>query len=186
VLDQVVSADPSNQEAKNLLADALEQMGYQAESGPWRNFYLTGAKELREGVKRLPMPQTASPNIIRSTPIEVLFDYMAVRLNGPKSEGKHIAINVNLPDPKQQYGLVLENAVLHTSKPVEQPDATLTIGRASLNDIILGQATLAKKLESGDAKVEGNEAQLDTLFSLLDTFEFWWNVSTPNPPPAKK
>jgi alkyl sulfatase BDS1-like metallo-beta-lactamase superfamily hydrolase len=161
-------------------------MGYQAESGPWRNFYLTGAKELREGVKKLPAPQTASPDIIRSMPIEMLFDYMAVRLNGPKSEGKHIAINVNLPDPKQQYGLVLENAVLHTSKPVEQPDATLTIARASLNDIILGQATLAKKLESGDAKVEGNKAQLDTLLSLLDTFEFWWNVSTPNPPPAKK
>ena len=186
VLDQVVSADPSNQEAKNLLADALEQMGYQAESGPWRNFYLTGAKELREGVKKLPAPQTASLEIIRSMPIEMCFDYLAVRLNGPKSEGKHIAINVSLPDSKQQYGLVLENAVLHTGKPVKQPDVTLTIARASLNDIILGQATLAKKLESGDAKVEGNRAQLDTLLSLLDTFEFWWNVSTPNAPPAKK
>jgi alkyl sulfatase BDS1-like metallo-beta-lactamase superfamily hydrolase len=55
-----------------------------------------------------------------------------------------------------------------------------------LNDIILGQATLAEKLESGDAKVEGNRAQLDTLLSLLDSFEFWWNVSTPNSPPAQK
>jgi len=132
------------------------------------------------------MPQTARPDIIRSMPIEMLFDYLAVRLNGPKAEGKNIALNVNLPDFKQHYGLVLENAVLHTSKPVEQPDATLTIARASLNDIILGQATLSEKLESGDARVEGDEAQLDTLLSLLDTFEFWWNVSTPNPPPAKK
>jgi alkyl sulfatase BDS1-like metallo-beta-lactamase superfamily hydrolase len=186
VLDQVVSADPSNQEAKNLLADALEQMGYQAESGPWRNFYLTGAKELREGVKKLPVPRTTRADIIRSMPIEMLFDYLAVRLNGPKSDGKNISINLNLPDSKQQYALVLENAVLHTSKPVKQPDAILTIARASLNDIILGQATLAEKLESGNVKVEGNKAHLDTLLSLLDTFEFWWNVSTPNAPPAKK
>ncbi len=186
VLDQVVSADSSNPEAKNLLADALEQMGYQAESAPCRNFYLTGAKELREGVKTLPVQQTASPDIIRAMPIEMFFDYMAVRLNGPKSEGKKISINVNLPDSKQQYGLVLENAVLHTRQPVNQPDATLTIPRASLSDIILGQATLAQKLESGDAQVDGNKVQLDTLLALLDTFELWWNVSTPNQPPAKK
>lgn len=186
VLDHVVSADPSNQEAKALLADALEQMGYQAESGPWRNFYLSGAKELREGVKKLSTPQTASPDIVRSLPIEMLLDYLAVRLNGPKSEGKNIVINVILSDSTQQYGLLLENAVLHTSKPIEQPDATLIIARTSLNDIILGQASLAEKLKSGDALVEGNKAQLDTLLSLLDTFEFWWNVSTPNPPPARK
>lgn len=186
VLDQVVSADTSNQEAKDLLADALEQLGYQAESGPQRNYYLTGAKELREGVQKLPVPHTASPDMIRALPIEMLFDYLAVRLNGPKSEGEKIAVNVNLADSTQQYGLVLENSVLHTCKPVERPDVVLTIDRTSLNDIVLGQATLAEKLESGDARVEGNKAQLDTLFSLLDTFEFWWNVSTPNPLPASQ
>ena len=66
MVNQVVFADPSTQEAKDLQADALEQLGYQAESGPWRNFYLTGAKELREGVAQLPTPNTASPDTIRA------------------------------------------------------------------------------------------------------------------------
>src|SRR3546814_13573213 len=66
VVNHVVFAEPDNQDARNLQADALEQLGYQAESGPWRNFYLTGAKELREGVTQLPTPNTASPDIVRS------------------------------------------------------------------------------------------------------------------------
>jgi alkyl sulfatase BDS1-like metallo-beta-lactamase superfamily hydrolase len=61
VVNHVVFADPDNQAAKDLQADALEQLGYQAESGPWRNFYLTGAKELREGVAKLPTPNTPAP-----------------------------------------------------------------------------------------------------------------------------
>ena len=65
-------------------------MGYQAESGPWRNFYLTGAKELREGVKQLPAPNTASPDTVRAMSLDLFFDYLGVRLNGPKAAGKTI------------------------------------------------------------------------------------------------
>src|SRR3546814_3884158 len=84
LVNHVVFAEPDNQDARNLQADALEQLGYQAESGPWRNFYLTGAKELREGVTQLPTPNTASPDIVRSMTPEMFFDYLGVRLNGDR------------------------------------------------------------------------------------------------------
>lgn len=62
VVSKVVFADPDNRTAHELQADALEQLGYQAESGPWRNFYLTGAQELRSGVKQMPIPNTVRPD----------------------------------------------------------------------------------------------------------------------------
>src|SRR3546814_511008 len=96
VVNHVVFAEPDNQDARNLQADALEQLGYQAESGPWRNFYLTGAKELREGVTQLPTPNTASPDIVRSMTPEMFFDYLGVRLNGPKAAETEAVINVDL------------------------------------------------------------------------------------------
>ncbi|MFC6631942.1 alkyl/aryl-sulfatase [Microbulbifer taiwanensis] len=183
VLDQLVSAEPNNQVARNLLADTLEQLGYQQENGPWRNFFLSGAKELREGVKKLPVPVTASPDTIRNMPIEMFFDYQAIRLNGKKAAGKNLAFNIELPDVDQRYSLVLENGVLNYGKPVDKPDATVTTNRASLNDIMLGTATMQDKITDGSAKVSGDTDALNTFLAMLDTFEFWWNLVTPNPPP---
>lgn len=93
VVNHVVFADPQNQAALVLQADAFEQLGYQAESGPWRNFYLTGAKELREGVKQLPVPSSASPDTVRVLSLDLLFDYLGVRLNGPRAAGKTVTLN---------------------------------------------------------------------------------------------
>ncbi|WP_323844581.1 alkyl/aryl-sulfatase [Microbulbifer magnicolonia] len=183
VLDNLVSAEPNNRVARNLLADALEQLGYQQENGPWRNFFISGAKELREGVKKLPVPNTASPDTIRSMPTGMFFDYLGIRLNGPKAAGKNIAINVSLPDVKENYSLVLENGVLNYGPPVDRPHSTVTINRSDLNDVILGTATMKDKMNDGSAKVTGDQAEFETLLSLLDTFEFWWNLVTPNPPP---
>jgi alkyl sulfatase BDS1-like metallo-beta-lactamase superfamily hydrolase len=96
VVNHVVFADPDNQAAKDLQADALEQLGYQAESGPWRNFYLTGAKELREGVKELPTPNTASPDTVRAMSPEMFFDYLGVRLDSAKAADAAMTLNVDL------------------------------------------------------------------------------------------
>lgn len=181
VLDNLVSAQPDNQAARNLLADALEQLGYQQENGPWRNFFLSGASELRAGVKKLPAPNTASPDTIRNMPIEMFFDFLAIRLNGPKAAGKNIVINVSLPDVKENYSLVLENGVLNYGPPVDKPQAAVSIDRTDLNDVILGTASMKDKISDGSAKVSGDAAQFDALLSLLDTFEFWWNLVTPNP-----
>jgi alkyl sulfatase BDS1-like metallo-beta-lactamase superfamily hydrolase len=116
VVNHVVFAQPSNQKAKNLQADALEQLGYQSEAGPWRNFYLTGAKELREGVKRLPVPDTASPDTVRAMNLDLFFDYLAMRLNGPKAENQHVMLNFDFTDTQEKYMVEMVNGVLNHTK----------------------------------------------------------------------
>jgi alkyl sulfatase BDS1-like metallo-beta-lactamase superfamily hydrolase len=163
-----------------LQAEALEQLGYQAESGPWRNFYLTGAKELREGVKQFPVAISASPDTVRAMSLDLLFDYLGVRLNGPKAAGKKLTLNLNFTDTKEKYVLALENAALnHTRGQVKDADATLTTTRAALNRIILGESTLDKAIASGSIKIQGKKEALGELFSLLDNFPFWFNLVTP-------
>jgi len=181
VVNHVVFADPSNKAARELQADALEQMGYQAESGPWRNFYLSGAKELREGVKKLGTPSTASPDTIRAMDLDLLFDYVAMRLNGPKAEGKSIKLNWNFTDTNQQYLLELENEALShiAGRQANDADATITLTRGKLNDILLGQTTFKKELDAGSILVTGNAAALNDLLSMLDSFDFWFNIVTP-------
>jgi alkyl sulfatase BDS1-like metallo-beta-lactamase superfamily hydrolase len=182
VVNHVVFADPSNKVARELQADALEQMGYQAESGPWRNFYLSGAKELREGVKKQGTPSTASPDTIRAMDLDLLFDYAAMRLNGPKAEGKSMKLNWNFTDTNQQYTLELENEALShiAGRQANDADATVTLTRAKLNDILLGQTTFKKELDAGNISVAGNAAALSDLLSMLDSFDFWFNIVTPN------
>ena len=181
VVNHVVFADPGNQAAKNLQADALEQMGYQAESGPWRNFYLTGAKELRDGVMQLPAPNTASPDTIRAMSLELFFDYLGMKLNGPKADGKNIVLNFNFTDVKQKYLVEMVHGVLnHTAdKQADKADATITLTRNTLNQIVLGQTTTDKAISGGDVKIDGSKAKLDEMLSYLDTFEFWFNIVTP-------
>jgi alkyl sulfatase BDS1-like metallo-beta-lactamase superfamily hydrolase len=182
VVNHVVFADPDNQAARDLQADALEQLGYQAESGPWRNFYLTGAKELREGVEQLPVPATASPDTVRSMSPEMFFDYLAIRLDSAKAADAAMTLNVDLGDKGGQYVLELTNGVLnHTAGArADDADATLTLSRNTLNDIILQQTTAADAVSSGDIQVEGDQSKLEELVSYLDTFEFWFNIVTPN------
>jgi len=181
VVNHVVFADPTNKAARELQADVLEQLGYQAESGPWRNFYLTGSKELREGVKKLPAVHTASPDSVRSMSLDLFFDYLGVRLNGPKAAGKKVTLNLEFPDTKEKYVLALRNGALsHTSnKQVKDADATITMSREALNQIILGQTSLDKEISSGNVQVQGNKEALGELVSLLDQFEFWFNIVTP-------
>lgn len=185
VVNHVVFADPTNMDARNLQADALEQLGYQAESGPWRNFYLSGAKELREGVQKLSAPSTASPDTIRSMSLDLLFDYAAMRLNGAKANGKTMTLNWTFPDTNQQYVLELENSALsHISgRQAEKADATISMTRDSLNNILLGQTTFEKAIKSGDVEVDGDAGKLGELIAMLDSFEFWFNIVTPVEPP---
>lgn len=181
VMNHLVFAEPDNKEARELLADAFEQLGYQAESGPWRNFYLSGALELRYGVRVFPTPDTASPDIARAMSLELFFDYMALRLNGPEAEGHTIALNLLFPDTHESYALSLDNSVLiyTANKQVEGADATITLDRTTLDDIVLGVATLDDKLASGEVTIDGRREALTELLSLLDTFEFWFNIITP-------
>ena len=178
-LKHVVFANPNNKAAKDLLADTYEQLGYQAESGPWRGVYLQGAYELRNGVPSAGGVNTASADTIKAMPPDMLFDYLAVRLNGPKAAGKKIGLNINFTDLKQQYGLMVENAVLNYGKPLAQPDAKLTMSKATLDSIQLKEMTLEQAITKGDLKIEGKREAFADFMALLDTFPFWFNIVTP-------
>lgn len=181
VVKHVVFADPSNKAAKELEADALEQMGYQAESGPWRNFYLTGAKELRSGVTQLPTPNTASPDTVRAMSLDMFFDYLAVRLNGPKSGDAKAVLNFDFGDTGGKYKVELENGVLNHTANAEasNADTTIALSRDTLNNLILKQTTLDKAIAAGDVKVSGNSEKLKEVLGYMDNFEFWFNIVTP-------
>jgi alkyl sulfatase BDS1-like metallo-beta-lactamase superfamily hydrolase len=180
VLKNVVFANPDSKEGKNLLADAYEQLGYQAESGPWRSVYLQGAYELRNGVPDVAATNSASPDTIKAMPPELLFDYLAVRLNGPKAAGKNLTMNVDFTDLKKQYGLTVENAVLnYAPAPVANANVSLTLDKATLDDIQLGNIKLNDAISSGKVKIDGNRDSFTEFMGLLDTFPFWFNIVTP-------
>lgn len=181
VVNHVVFADPHNQSARDLQADALEQLGYQAESGPWRNFYLTGAKELREGVKQLPTPNTASPDTVKAMTLDLLLDSLGTRLNGPRAAGKTITVNLRLSDTQETCVLVLTNSALNhmLGEQVADADATLTLSRSTLNKIIMGETSMKREIDAGEASVQGKREAFHEMFSLLDSFEFWFNIVTP-------
>ena len=181
VTNQVVFADPSNKAARSLEADALEQMGYQAESGPWRNFYLTGAQELRNGVVKGPTPNTASPDTVKAMSPEMFFDYLAVHINGEKAANAKAVFNVDLGSDGGKYKLELENGVLNHSANAQasNADAAITLNRATLNKIILKEETLKQAENQGDVRITGNHAKVDELLSYMDKFEFWFNIVTP-------
>lgn len=180
VMKHVVFANPDSEKGKALLADSYEQLGYQAESGPWRSVYLQGAFELRNGTPSAGGTNTASPDIIRNMPPEMLFDYLAVRILPDKAAGQTFVINVNFTDLDEQYSLMVENSVLnHTRKQAAESDVALTLTKATLDDIQLGKLTLEKAIADGDIQLEGKPEVFQQFVEMLDTFNFWFNIVTP-------
>ncbi|EGW1914609.1 MBL fold metallo-hydrolase [Salmonella enterica] len=180
LLKQVIAANPGDQAAKNLQADTFEQLGYQAESATWRGFYLTGAKELREGVHKFNHGTTNSPDTIKGMTVEMLFDYMAVRLDSSKAAGKDISLNFNLSDG-DNLNLTLENSVLNYRQSLQpKSDASFYMSRTDLHDVLTGQAKMAELIKAKKVKVIGNAVKLDEIIGCLDNFDLWVNIVTPN------
>nr|CRL66453.1 hydrolase [Mycolicibacterium komanii] len=180
VLKHVVFANPDSQHGKNLLADSYEQLGYQAESGPWRSIYLQGAYELRNGVPTAGGTETASPDTIRAMPPDMLFDYLAVRLNGSKAAGKNITMNIDFTDLRQQYGLTVENGVLNYGPgPIPNANVSLRLSKPTLDQIQLGTTTIDEAVSTNDLTIEGQRESFNEFMGLLDTFPFWFNIVTP-------
>lgn len=181
VVSKVVFADPDNRAARELEADALEQLGYQAESGPWRNFYLTGAQELRSGVKQLPTPNTASPDTVRSMTPEMFFDYLALHVNGEKAASLKSILNVDFGGEEGMYKLELENGVLNHTAGVrdDNADASISMSRETMNKILLREETLKQAQDKGEVQITGNTQKVDELLGSLDKFDFWFNMVTP-------
>ena len=172
VMNQVVFADPSNKAARELGADAMEQLGYQSEAGTWRSAYLTGAQELRSGVPKLPSLNTLNDDTLRALSTGLFLDYLGVRLNADKAAGKHLVLNWNFTDTREKFVLNLENSALTYSEGRADPkaDASFTLTRATLNEVILGKTTFPEVIKAGNAKVQGDPRKLGELMGMLDTF----------------
>jgi len=179
VLKQLVFAEPHNRDAKYLLADALEQLGYQAESGSWRSEYLQAAHELRTGTSRVGADQ-ARASLVKAMSPEQLFDVLAVQLNAERAAGKKLTLVVDFTDLKQQYALTIENGVLHYAQTSsEQADAKLTLAKTTLDRIQLGQTSDARAFLSGEMRVDGRRGAFREFFDLFDREPRRFNVVTP-------
>ncbi|MBI5583353.1 MAG: MBL fold metallo-hydrolase [Deltaproteobacteria bacterium] len=181
VVNHVVFADPGNEAARLLQAAALEQRGYQSESAVFRNFYLFGARELREGVRQ-PFAKVPPPaDVYEALPLDLIFNGMAVRLNGPKAAGRSLTVNWHFTDTDERYVLSLENAVLNhaAGKQVPGADCSVRLTRALFNDILTGKTTFLARVLLGQITYEGSILKLNELMSLLDEFDLGFNVVTP-------
>ncbi|WP_229169447.1 alkyl/aryl-sulfatase [Bradyrhizobium altum] len=181
VMSQVVFADPTNRAARELGADALEQMGYQSESTIWRNAFLVGASELRNDVPKLPSFASLNPETLKAVTTDQYFDYLGVRLNADKAVGKHIEINWNFTDQKRLYILTLENSALTfvTGRSSPTANVSMTLARSTLDSITLKKTTFADAVKSGDITVEGDFSKVSELMGLLDTFNPSFEIVEP-------
>jgi alkyl sulfatase BDS1-like metallo-beta-lactamase superfamily hydrolase len=185
VANKLVFADPTNQEARDLAADAYEQLGYLAESATWRNAYLYAAFELRHGTAKISRGATLNPETVKSIPTEMLFDLLGVQLNGPKADGRHIVVNWNFTDGKTSFVLTLQHSVLTyvAKKQDADADASLTLTRDALDGIMLRRVTFPDAVRSGQIKVAGQAEKVAELFSLFETFNPNFEIVEPKKPP---
>ncbi|MDJ0791969.1 MAG: alkyl sulfatase dimerization domain-containing protein [Acidimicrobiia bacterium] len=180
-LNEVLFAQPDHAGARELQADTFEQLGYQAENGTWRNFYLTGAKELRDGVETPKVLVTASPDSVRAMSIPMFLGYLAMRLNGPAAADKQYEFNLVFPDIGETYLLEVGNGVLNYTEGVtsDAANATVRLNRSTMDAVVLQETTLADEIASGGVTIEGDGATFEDFLGLLDDFEFWFNIVTP-------
>jgi len=180
-MSQVVFAEPDNMAARELGADALEQMGYQSESATWRNAYLFGARELRGGMSVPAVATRATTDIVRGLNLDLFFDFLGVRLNGTKAQGKTIVLNWEFCDTAQRYTLTLQNCALTylADRHAESADATVTLDRATLNRVILHELALPEAVAAGLVRIAGDGTKIAELFALLDDFTIAFEVVEP-------
>ncbi len=181
VVNHVVFAEPENRAARELQADALEQLGYGAENASWRNFFLMGATELREGIGGTPTP-TAPPDIVANLSVEQLLDAMAIRLDGPRAWECQLRIDWVIADPDEMHALTVRNGVLRHRSGRHEPsaDASLQVDRKALDQLLLKTADIAELAESGRLRVEGDGEKIGELLGLLDEPDPGFAIVTPD------
>jgi len=180
-VSHLVFADPDNQTARALLADTFEQLGYAAESSTWRNAYLFGAQELRQGMPKAPPRPPMPRETLAALRTEQLWDVLGVRLNGPKAEGKHIVLNWTFTDTHERFVLTLENCALTYGEGVQadNADAGFTLTRGTLDEVIAKQTSFTDAVAAGRIEVIGNVTRLAELMDLMDEFPRMFEIVEP-------
>lgn len=170
MLKHAVYAEPKHKPASELMARSFEQMGYMAESAPWRNFFLTGALELRQGPPEKGITLDILLDMLQYTPVERFLERMAASIDGAKAAEVNLKVNLVFSDLKESYVLQIENAVLHHHKAPPAPDAnaTLTLTKAFFLKMMAGQAGAKDLLLSDQTKIDGSKIDLGRFFSLIE------------------
>ncbi|MGW1991768.1 alkyl/aryl-sulfatase [Embleya sp. NPDC001921] len=179
ILHTLVFADPDNHVARDLQADAYEQLGYQAEGPQWRGILLTAARELREGVRPATFA-SASPDTILAMPIDILFDFVAVHVIGDKAADADLRIDFHFTDLDRTWTMWVRRGVLN-ARPGASPDAALTVTgpKPALVATLLEPDSAHALADSGTITLTGDKSLLPSLASLLDTFDPNFPIVTP-------
>src|SRR5580658_3278317 len=180
VVNHLVFADPGNEAARHLQADALEQLGYQAESGPWRAFYLTGAQELRNRRAPPAAPRQAALAQLPRLPGTFLLDALSVRLNGPQVGAAALKFGVTFTDTGESFLVEVENAVMrHYANRADPAWPTIRLSRPTLVELISGAKAVEAAQADGALAIDGHAQPLADLLALLDRFDFWFEIIEP-------
>jgi len=182
LLNHLVFAEPANRSARELLATVYDQLGFQAESGIWRDIYLTAAHELRTEMRGSVADPRRVAALLADLPVDRFLESMAVRLNGEDADGKRYTFNFVFTDVRETHIVEIENAVLHhrrLEKPMPGTDATVRLTRDLLIQLGSGQAGLKDLVMSNDLQVEGNRLKLLGFLSLLDRPDSAFPIVTP-------
>jgi alkyl sulfatase BDS1-like metallo-beta-lactamase superfamily hydrolase len=180
VTSHVVFADPANTAARELLARAFDQLGYGSENATWRNFFLSGALELRGGVVRS-ADRAASADLLGALSVEHVFDSLAVRVDGPKAADLSLTVAWQFTEPEGRYLMRLSNGVLshRPGREGDEADATIRLARSALDDLLTNRVALDELLTSGRLVLEGDVAALGSLFGVLDRPDPGFAIVTP-------
>ena len=175
ITKELVFADPSNQKARSLCADALEQLGYQAESGAWRNAYLMGAAELRNGnLSGRARTANGLTNSMRAMTVSMLLDYIAILTDANAAQNDDLTLNLTVTDEKEQFYVTRKNGVLLSYPGENHPDAqaSVTCKRLQLFALMTGQ-------QAGQVQISGDSTVLKRLLAYASKFEKTFNVIEP-------
>ena len=182
VTHHLVFADPTHQPARQLAADAMEQLAYQSESSTWRNAYALGAKELRHGAPKPPPGATGiiTPKVVAMLPMGMFFDFLAMRVNAEKAEGLQLRIDWIMEGEPERWKLTLSHSALShaVGSHGTAAMATVRLSRAKLAAIVAG-AGFASALQQGQIIVEGDAMALRQLLGTLDAFNPMFNILEP-------
>ena len=185
LVNHLVFAEPTNDKARALQADALEQMAYQAESSIFRNAYLMGAQELRQGPPKTANVNVRARSLVREMTIEQVFDALAVRTMSEKLGGVALAVNWTFTDlrgtPDERWVLGISHRTMYSSRGHHDSLAVagVTMSRSLLLDVVIQDTTFMDAISAGQISLEGDAGALLTIFGNLDTFSMGFPIVEP-------
>ncbi|MEU4709077.1 alkyl sulfatase dimerization domain-containing protein [Nocardia salmonicida] len=179
ILHKLVFAQPDNQRAKDLQADAYEQMGYQAEGPQWRGIFLSAALELRDGIQPPPYV-TASEDSILAMPIDLLFDFVSVHVIGEKAADVDLRIMLDFTDHDEQWTMWIRRGVLNARRGrFGDPQLTVSGPKPFLTSVMLKPGAARQLAAGGKITLGGDATVLETLAGILDEFDPAFAIVTP-------